>query len=367
MFSGCESLKKKYDVCIIGLWFGTNYGSLATYYALHQAIKNMGYSILMIDNPLAPLRESILDKCHPITIGRAIYNISEQKPLDKLYEFNNICEKFLVGSDQLWKPFLSRPFKQIFFLDFVENNKKKISYGTSFGAPYDGNEEERIITKENLKRFNKISVRDKLSVNISKKIFNLTNVIQVCDPSFICDFSEYEKLIKRSKININFEYILAYILDPTEEKGHRLEKLSIDKNITVLIILDEHQRTWERNKKSLFLRGMGKILVQPMVDLNDFMWLYNHSKAVFTDSFHGTIFSIIFKKPFVTLRNILRGGERFYSLLDPINLRYRLFEHPSCINDRYELYDNINYTIPLNRLKEIIKFSYNWLKKALEK
>ena len=84
VFDGCNSLKKKYDICIVGYWFGTNYGSLATYYALHQAVKNMGYSVLMIDNPLTPLRESNYDKCHPITIGRALYDISEQKPLDKL-------------------------------------------------------------------------------------------------------------------------------------------------------------------------------------------------------------------------------------------------------------------------------------------
>ena len=85
LFEGCESLTKKYDICIIGYWFWTNFGSLATYYGLHQAVKNMGYSILMIDNPLAPLRESSYDKCHPITIGRDLYNISEQKALDKIY------------------------------------------------------------------------------------------------------------------------------------------------------------------------------------------------------------------------------------------------------------------------------------------
>ena len=45
----------------------------------------MGYSVLMIDNPLAPLRKSNYDKCHPITIGRALYDISEQKSLNKLF------------------------------------------------------------------------------------------------------------------------------------------------------------------------------------------------------------------------------------------------------------------------------------------
>ena len=172
--------------------------------------------------------------------------------------------------------------------------------------------------------------------------------------------------MNKSKINISFEYLLAYILDPIEEKGHRLERLSIDKNITVVIILDERQQTWKRNEQQLHLRGIGKFIVKEMVDLNDFMWLYKHSKAVFTDSFHGTIFSIIFKKPFITLKNDVRGGERFLSLLEPLNLRYRLFENLSCINDRYELYENINYTIPYKKLNKIKKFSYDWLKNELK-
>ena len=367
IFSGCRSLnKEKYDFCIIGYWFGTNYGSLATYFALHQAVKNMGYSILMIDNPLVVKREINYDKCHPITIGRELYNISQPKSLSRLYEFNNICKGFLLGSDQLWKLFLSRPFKQFFFLDFVDNNIKKVAYGTSFGEPYHGTLEEKKITKKNLNRFNAISVRDRLSINITKNIFGIENVVQVCDPSFICNISEYMILANKSTNNQNGTYILAYILDPTEEKGHRLERLSIDKNITIVIILDERQQTWERNKERLHLRGIGKIVVKEMVDLNDFMWYFNHSNAVFTDSFHGTIFSIIFKKPFITLRNVARGGERFFSLLEPINLMDRLFETPSCINDRYDLYDKIDYEIPYKKLDEIKKFSYNWLKNVLK-
>jgi len=365
LFDGCEYFKKKYDVCIVGLWFGTNYGSLATYYALHQAVKHMGYSILMIDSPLAIFRKPNLDKCHPLTIGRRLYNISEPRGFNKLYEFNNYCEKFLAGSDQLWKPFISRPYKQFFFLDFVDDNKTKISYGTSFGEPYYGNEKEKIITRKNLKRFNSISVRDKLSLNITKKIFGLKNVVQVCDPTFICNFSDYEILINKSKLNISFEYILAYVLDPTEEIGYRLERLSIEKNITIIIILDENPNIWDKNKKNLFLKGIGNVYIAEKVDLNDFMWYYYHSKAVFTDSFHGSIFSIIFRKPFVTLLNVPRGGQRFFQLLVPLNLTYRLFEHPNCINDASYLYDKIDYRVPLKNLYKIKKFSYNWLVNAL--
>lgn len=366
-FKGCYNLfKKNYDICMLGSWFATNYGSLATNYALHQTVKNMGYSILMIDSPIKRKSKITYGKCEPITIGKSLYNISQKKPFNQLYEFNDICQSFLVGSDVLWKPYVSRPYKQFFFLDFVNNDKKKISYATSFGGPYNGNDDEKSITKQNLQRFDLISVRDKLSLNITKNIFDIKNVIQVCDPTFICNYSEYEKLINKSKVMQKNEYILAYILDPTKEIGYRLEKLSVDKNITVIILLKERQKVWKKEKKKLNLKGNGKIIVKDMVDLNDFMWYYNHSKAIFTDSFHGTVFSIIFRKPFITLRNVKRGGERFSSLLIPINLDYRLFETPDCINERYDLYDSINYDIPYQKLNQIKNFSYNWLRNALK-
>ena len=218
---------------------------------------------------------------------------------------------------------------------------KKISYSTSFGVPYKGTLKETKKLKKNLERFNSLSVRDRLSINITKYILGINSVTQVCDPIFICEFSEYLKLANKSDASEKLEYILAYVLDPTSEKGQRLEQLSIDKNISVIIILEEDQSLWQLNKKRLNLRGFGNVKVKEKVNLYDFMWLYYHSKAVFTDSFHGTVFSIIFKKPFVSLINIERGGERFLSLLEPINLRDRLFENVSCINDKYELYEEL--------------------------
>ena len=116
----------------------------------------------------------------------------------------------------------------------------------------------------------------------------------------------------------------------------------------------------------MHLRGIGNIIVKEIVDLNDFFWYFNHSKAIFTDSFHGTVFSIIFKKPFITMKNYKRGGERFLSLLNPINLTNRLFDKPNCINERYELYDSIDYEIPYQKLNVIKSFSYNWLKNSLK-
>ena len=96
------------------------------------------------------------------------------------------------------------------------------------------------------------------------------------------------------------------------------------------------------------------------------MWYYKHAKSIFTDSFHGTIFSIIFKKPFITLKNEKRGGERFISLLKPIGLINRLFDTEVCITNNSYLLDRCEYDIPYKRLEKIKEKSYLWLENALK-
>ena len=248
MFLGCSKLlslkmkafeykhNKLNDICIIGLWYGSNYGSMLTYFALHEVVKNLGYSILMIDNPLGSDKD-IYDPTSPKVKVSSFYRISKKKRLNKLFELNKECKSFLIGSDQLWNIHLSRPYKQFYFLGFVDNTTNKFSYGTSFGKEYKGTEKEKNITKFNLERFDGISVRDELSLNIIKEIFGIKSVLQVCDPTLLLDSSFYIKLINKSIITEEKNFFLAYILDPTPEIGNRLEQLSIDRNIKVIIIL----------------------------------------------------------------------------------------------------------------------------------
>ena len=96
------------------------------------------------------------------------------------------------------------------------------------------------------------------------------------------------------------------------------------------------------------------------------MWYFKHAKSVFTDSFHGTIFSIIFKRPFITLKNEKRGAKRFISLLEPIDLINRLFNTEKCITENSYLLDKCEYDIPYKKLEKIKKQSYHWLENALK-
>ena len=361
-----QSNDKKYDFGIIGLWFGRNYGSMATYYALHQTVMKMGYSVLMIENPLKPDHEIILDKSHPYNIAKVFYNVSEKKKLNRMYELNKECRGFIVGSDQLWNVGLSRPYKQMYYLGFADDSVKKISYGTSFGKQYNGTEGERKVSSANLKRFDGVSVRDRLSLDICKNKFGVENAVEVCDPTFLCDRADYEKLSDMANIQENEKYILAYVLDPNEEIGEKLEQLSVDKNVKVIVMLDEPPKNWEMNLKRLGLTGKGNVEVKKDVDLFEWMWYYKNAESVFTDSFHGTIFSVIFRKPFITLMNVRRGAERFLSLLEPLELEYRLFETADCIG-RYDLLESCDYETAYEKLENIRWESYSWLKEVLDR
>lgn len=359
------SLKRKFDVGVIGLWYGRNYGSMATYFALHQVLTNIFHlSVLMIENPLKPNNEADMTKTHPRKIASEFYDVSAKYSLDDLYKLNSFCDTFVVGSDQLWNVGLSRPYKQTYFLGFVNEKNKKIAYGTSFGKEYHGSEEEKLISSHNLQRFDHVSVRDQLSHSICENEFNV-EATEVCDPTFLCPLSEYQKLIDKADINETEDYILSYVLDPNENIGRELEQLSIAKNCKVIVLLDEVPWLWEKNVEKLQLSGAGNVEIKREVDLYEWMWYYSHAKSVVTDSFHGTIFSIIFEKPFVTLINQRRGAQRFISLLTPLNLTDRLIDGPEHIAGSAHMLDELDYALPNEKLNEIRSNSMSWLKNAL--
>ena len=134
----------------------------------------------------------------------------------------------------------------------------------------------------------------------------------------------------------------------------------------ILTILGYSLTRKKIDKKIFSFTREGNLEIKNIIDLKEWLYLYNNSKSIFTDSYHGTIFSIIFRKPFITLKNKKRGGERFISLLKPLQLMNRLFETADCINKKYDLYDTINYSLPMKKLYKIKEKSYNWLKKKLK-
>lgn len=247
-------MSKKYDVGILGVWIGCNYGSIATYYALHQVIASMGKSILMIDKPILSENDVERKETHARRFGREHYHISKQYCLEDLKELNELCDGFVIGSDQVWNYGISRDFGKMFYLDFAEEQKKKIAYAVSFGHDVDfAPAEERVKIADYMSRFDGISVREADGVRLCRDDYGIL-AKQVLDPVFVADPSIYQGLIEKSSHREEEPFLASYILDPTPEKREALLHLSKELGgIKIINMLDGLPWLFEENRKLMNL------------------------------------------------------------------------------------------------------------------
>ncbi len=359
----------KYDVGIFGLWYGRNYGSMSTYFALKTVVEGMGYSTVMIENPLNSdsLNVDTLPMSHPRRFARDHYTITPRYRLNEMDKLNEICDGFLLGSDQMWNYGLSRAYKQAYFLDFAADDRRKIAYGTSFGKePYNGPDSEKPLIKKNLSRVTALSVRDDFSQRILKNEFQLEGE-QVLDPVFLCPLSAYEKLMEEAEKPKVINYVFAYILDPNPEIGQSIKKVMEASGKQVVIAFDEPMNKQEMFDRLEIPRDNVTVLNDPTLP----QWLsyYQNADFVLTDSFHGVCFSVIFEKPFIVLKNKKRGGGRFDCLLGALGLLDRMVDAPLLMGEKYvQLGDQreIDYEAVNAKMAPEKERSWNWLKKALD-
>ena len=111
-------MKDHYDVGILGVWYGCNYGSIATYYALQQTIEKLGYSTLMVHYPRLKPDDGRMKGRHSIRFAEEHYDISPSYHVSEIGELNKYCDAFVLGSDQLWNYGVTKIFGHSYFLDF---------------------------------------------------------------------------------------------------------------------------------------------------------------------------------------------------------------------------------------------------------
>ena len=362
------ALKEKYDIGVIGLWFGENYGSILTYYGLNQVLKNkLGLSVLMINNPLGNAKT--FPNAYPEKFGARYYNISPVLPLRRLSELNRQCDAFLVGSDQLWNYWLSKRYGQTYFLDFADNSKKKIAYGTSFGGDnYNGPIKDKFVSLENFKHFDHISVREDSGIGVFKNTFGM-DVVKVCDPVFLCDTDAFAELADKNEIEYKPEsYVFAYILDPTPEKRDVLRAAAKKFGKKVVVFLDEPMKIFEENKARFEFSPEDEenIIVKATVHADVWLKHLKDSAFVITDSYHGCCFASLFKRSFVVMKNHKRGGGRFHSTLSMFALEDRIAEQPGDImTNEDKFFGSVDYKDYDTYLAKTREFSFNWLKNAI--
>lgn len=360
-----------------------NYGGTLQAYALQKVLKKMGHEVETINYAWKESSDfkKILSFCKKILFGKKtkpfFFNnevkyiskyhntfISDNIALSKkigdpvsLYEYfeEKKFDVVVVGSDQVWRIDYS-PKIENFFLDFlVKNNEiKKIAYAASFGLEsWQFSKDETILIKKLIKKFNYISVREDSAVNLCKFFLDI-DVDHVLDPTLLLMRDDYMELIDS---NVKSRGVFSYILDNDVKKIEKVE--------SICNMLGSQSFTCMPK-----IRDKNKILVNDLENyvypkIEEWLTSFYNADYIITDSFHGTVFSIIFNKPFISLCNNERGAARFKSLLKVFNLEDRLFDTQQPI-DMSIITKPIDYDLVNHKLNKLRAISMSSLDYALK-
>lgn len=360
-----------------------NYGSVLQAYATQKIVAELGYEAEIINFRMESQKRYyslyphgygiwLLGQCLlmlPIHNKRAIrakkfesfiekMNLSgsELKNRDDLKTIIKRYDVYLSGSDQIWSlevPELvgaKEDFTGVYFFDFIDNDKPRISYASSIGKiTY----KELISKKDLLKKFNSLSTREQYGVDLLKRIVK-RNVELVLDPTFLLNKEQWWDLAGENRL-IKEPYVFLYTL-------HGLK----------------HGLKWGRVLTEFKKRiGLNIVAVSPFFPITapavhnvidagplDFLNLIKNAELIFTDSFHGTAFSINMNKPFYSYLGKDTGDTRKLGLMKMFGIEERALESINDI-DRID-----NYGLDYKKYKTIIdckrEKSKMWLINSLE-
>lgn len=263
-------------------------------------------------------------------------------------------DSFLCGSDQLWLP--GNLGSHFYTLEFVPDNKTKIAYATSFGVsqiPW----YQKKCTAAYLNRFQSLSTRELKGVQIIKDLTGKEAQV-VCDPTLLLGADEWAKIIPSKRV-IKEPYIFCYFLGTNSEHRKVARRLG-DATGLKLVTCPFLDNFVEEDQQ------FGDIQMFD-IDAEDFVNLIRHAEYVLTDSFHGSVFSILHHKKFITFNRF--GSEstsrnsRIDSLCELLELNTRRYAG-NIIN---QVKGEIDYESVENKLHNLRAASVVYLERALDK
>ncbi len=354
-------------IALLNLPIDNNYGGNLQRYALMTILQRMGHDVTHINlqskaklkwyiAPLVYFKRYIFKYLlrKPIQINQEyIINELYESRLDIVMPFyeryinhTDVCynssdiikitkdkyDAYIVGSDQCWRKEMNNSIGwRMYLFSFINDDRiKKIAYGVSFGkdtCTY--NDAEKKAFCKLYSKFTAVSVREKSGLLILKDMGCISpEPVQVLDPTLLLNKDDYLKLIRNENLPSPAKgKVFCYVLDRTEE-----------------IISFARTKAAELNTVAVFYG------ITEFEGLGIEMWLKSFYEALYiiTDSYHGTIFSIIFNKMFRFCGNERRGNARIQSLFEVLG-----------VTDDY-VYEDVNDNICTRR-----KDSLSYLKNVL--
>jgi hypothetical protein len=248
------------------------------------------------------------------------------------------ADAYIAGSDQIWNPEAGVLRKAIYFLAFGSPNTKRIAYAASMGMrewPLEFTQQ----VLPYLKKFDAISVREESSVPFLNSI-GLENVTATCDPTILWTADFYRSHFSYTQ-NQCLGKVFVYHLGKQYSASVR-QFIGEDKIVE------------------------SKLGGSKLISVTQWLHSIDTCNFVITSSFHGTVFSIIFHKPFISLSHI-DGDERLINLLRKVKLEYRL---SNGIKTKEEIEEILYRPVDWEQVDEILEewrtYSSNWLRSAID-
>ena len=367
-------------VGIVTIVDGCNYGNRLQNYALSKTLTDMGFRVVTIQRrssrDLSAIRlvmsfakhliKCFLGKPHKLFYyrRRVVFRLFNRKYIpfsDEILAYNkhpnginDRYEFFVVGSDQVWNAnfdFIKEDLSN-YLLAFA-SREKRVAYAASFGSSSIPSDFKAEYEKE-LSWFASISVREDAGVKLVEE-FTGSRPELVADPTLLLSKRDWESIMKKPKyINENVKFVLTYIMS----------------NRTTL--LDQHiRRIANRYSADVVNLDIEYIDSRKVTNLNhfltgpsEFLWLIKHAECVITDSFHASVFSLIFHKPLLLYkRQGLDMSNRLKTLLDSVGVDciFDDYDNPALVPMSYD-YDNVDSNIRIIQAQ-----SYKWLARNLGK
>lgn len=206
----------------------------------------------------------------------------DRNKLVKRYDFVSL------GSDQVWNTdwYEDNPLrKEAFLLSFFKK-EQKVCFAPSFGISEIGDEWKEWFTKK-INDIPHLSVREEAGAKIIKKVTGKTAEVLI-DPTLMLDSGKWRQLEKKPRyIDCNKKYVFTYLLGKnTPEMRQKTEDIAKQYDCQ---IINMHEIIYDNTKN---------------IGPSEFLYLVNHAFIVLTDSFHASVFSFLFEKPFLLFARV---------------------------------------------------------------
>ena len=272
----------------------------------------------------------------------AYYRDSDLKALENKYS------AFVCGSDMIWSEDFQDDWSFL-YLSFAPK-MRCVAYAPSFGKNHLSKENIKVCTSY-INNIGHLSCRESAGVELIKRSFGL-EATHVMDPTLLLSAEEWGNAISRKNRLVEKPYNLVYCFLGTKngrEDIFEQIKLQKDRELVFLSGADGNY------KKYMYKNEAGPF---------EFVQMYRDAEFVITDTFHGMLFAIIFRKPFVVLAKEPFGisADRLKFTLSSLGLEDRYIQYETIIDEKYL---NLDYTSVIPKLKALTISSLDYLKQSL--